>query len=729
MTRKKLIEVALPLEAINKASAKEKSIRHGHPSTLHLWWARRPLSACRAVLFASLVDDPSCREDLHPDAVEGERERLFRIIERLVQWENTNNPAVLAEAREEIRKSTGGNPPAIYDPFCGGGSIPLEAQRLGLDAYGSDLNPVAVLITKALIEIPPQFADQAPTNPTAAAKRLKASAYPGSLGLADDVLYYGAWMRARAEERIGHLYPKVKLPNGEEAMVIAWIWARTVRCPNPACGADMPLVRSFQLSSKPGKEAWVQPEVDHVSKTVKFQIRTVEGAGHPPTRTRNSAKCLVCTEAIKDPQLRKQAREHGLGTQLLGIVAEGERNRAYLSPDQPPPVTVRPEAPWANQPMPDNPRWFSPPAYGMRTFGDLFTNRQLVAMTTFSDLVGGAREQAIEDGASEGRANAIATYLALGVDRLADRCSSIASWDSGYTKIRNTFGRQAIPMTWDFAEGNPFSHSTGNFESAIAWIGKAIAATPGHGKALATQGDATLGGKQAVFSTDPPYYDNIGYADLSDFFYVWLRRSLRFIYPDLFDTLLVPKAQEMVATPYRFKGGSAEAKATFERRFGQAMSRIHAGQDPRYPMTVFYAFKQSETEIDGEDEDTPGVASTGWETMLEGLLRADFQVTGTWPMRSELSNRPIASGTNALASSIVLVCRPRAESAKIITRRDFLSALKRELAPAIRTLQQGNIAPVDLQQAAIGPGMAIFSRSAKVLEASGEVIPGSRSEI
>ena len=291
--KRKLIEVALPLEAINVASAREKSIRHGHPSTLHLWWARRPLAACRAVLFASLVDDPSSDPERFPTpkAVEDERTRLFGIIERLVQWENSTNEAVLEEARAEIRRSTGGNPPPVLDPFCGGGSIPLEAQRLGLTAYASDLNPVAVLITKALIEIPPKFANLPPVHPDARRGVGGTGAWKGAAGLAEDVRRYGAWMRDEAERRIGHLYPKVRLPKehgGGEATVIAWLWARTVTCPNPACGARMPLVRSFALSTKKGKEAWVEPIVDRTAKTVRFEVRTGR-AGRRPTADRSAA--------------------------------------------------------------------------------------------------------------------------------------------------------------------------------------------------------------------------------------------------------------------------------------------------------------------------------------------------------------------------------------------------------------------------------------------------------
>ena len=726
MVKKKLIEVALPLEAINVASAREKSIRHGHPSTLHLWWARRPLATCRAVLFASLVDDPSSLPEQFPtpELQEAERQRLFRIIERMVPWEATNDKNVLAEAHAEIMRSTDGHPPAIYDPFCGGGSIPLEAQRLGLEAHGSDLNPVAVLITKALIEIPPKFANRAPINPEARRRgTLNDAAYPGAMGLAEDVRYYGAWMRAKAQERIGHLYPSVRLPDGKDATVIAWLWARTVQCPNPACGAEMPLVRSFALSTKKGKEAWVEPVVDQAARTVRFTVKTGVGTVPPATKTGRGAKfrCIVCNQTALDTHIKSEAMAGRMGARLLAIVAEGERGRVYIEPNDEQERIAKSATPtWKpEERLAYDPRNIWCVQYGMKTFGDLFTPRQLVALTTFSDLVTKARAQAIADGASEDYANAISTYLGLAVSRTANTINSLCVWSQSRDQSVNLFSRQAIPMAWDFPEVNPFAGAAGDFAETTQSMAKTIASLPANVRARVQQRDATTVETQEVlFSSDPPYYDNIGYADLSDFFYVWLRRSLHEVYPQLMSTLLVPKKQELVATPYRFEGGREEAQEFFEDGFGKAMRQIRANQAPNYPVTIYYAFKQSENEEDEEENSTTTTASTGWETMLAGLLSAGFQVTGTWPVRSE---RPtgVKSAVNALASSIVLVCRPRPEDAPLTTRKDFLGTLKRELGPAIRTLQQGNIAPVDLQQAAIGPGMGIFSRYSRVMESDG----------
>ena len=740
--RKKLIEVALPLDAINRESAREKSIRHGHPSTLHLWWARRPLAACRAVLFAQLVDDPSSHPDKFPteEAQKKERERLFKIIEKLVKWENINNERVLEAARAEILKSTGGNPPPVLDPFCGGGSIPLEAQRLGLKAYASDLNPVAVLITKALIEIPPKFAGRPPVHPGGQTSMH----WHGAKGLAEDVRYYGKWMRGEAEKRIGHLYPKVKLPKeygGGEATVIAWLWARTVKCPNPACGAQMPLVRSFALSTKKSKQAWVEPVVEE--KQYHFEIRTGRGKPREGTVNRRGATCLCCGTPVPFDHVRSEGKAGRMGERLMAIVAEGNRGRVYVGPEEGHEdiaVKATPE----NVPDTDLPKHalgFRVQLYGMTKHRHLFTPRQLVALTTFSDLVMEAREIVMEDaikagmpddskGINDGGAGAVAyadavgTYLAFAVDRGSDAWSSLASWRQGVEATRGTFARQALPMVWDFAEANPFSNACGNWlDACIQWINKVLLYVPANMNCATKQMDVTAIVEAIVnpiVSTDPPYYDNIGYADLSDFFYVWLRRSIGKIYPDLFSTMLVPKAEELVATPYRFDGNREKAREFFETGLRRAFEKMRAAAHPDCPLAVYYAFKQAESDAKIKDGNGKNVlASTGWETMLEGLLQTGFQITGTWPMRTERSARTVSLGTNALASSIVLVCRPKPENAPMTTRRDFINALKRELPPALKTLQQGNIAPVDLAQAAIGPGMAVFSCYSKVLEADG----------
>ena len=742
--KKKLIEVALPLEAINKESAREKSIRQGHPSTLHLWWARRPLAACRAVLFASLVDDPSSLPEQFPTEADQdkERQRLFRLIEKLVLWENSNNRAVLDEAHAEILKSTGGNPPPIYDPFCGGGSIPLEAQRLGLEAHGSDLNPVAVLITKALIEIPPKFAGQPPVNPAAKAKMVGKGMWTGARGLADDVRYYGQWMRDRAFQRLGHLYPKVKLPgeNGGEATVVAWIWARTAQCPNPACGAQIPLARTFALSTKKGKETWAQPVIDPATRSIRFRIAT-GGPMAESTKVGRGAsfRCLFCEQVAPDEHIKAEGCAGRMSTQMIAIAAEGKRGRVYLEPNEEHIRIARSAIPsW----IPDQELAYEPRAiwctlYGLRKIADLFTQRQLSALITISDLIQEAREQAridaiaagmpdhgigLESGGSDATAYAdgVAVYLSFVLSRQANYSSTLCAWSSHPKDelAKQVFMRQGLPMVWDFAENNLFPNSGGTIDLSVDYVAKVLDRVPARGVGSATQVDASHAQMiHNIVATDPPYYDNIGYADLSDFFYVWLRKSLSSVYPHLFSTLLVPKKQELIASPYRH-GGKEQAQAFFKNGFAEVVEKMREDHIPDYPLTIFYAFKQSETNEIGSDDGAHGTSSTGWETMLHGLLAGGFQVLGTWPVRTELVSA-LKREVSALASSFVLVCRQRAISASITTRKDFLVCLKRELPRSLRDLQKGNVAPVDLAQAAIGPGMAVFSRYEKVLETDG----------
>ena len=738
MAMKKLIEVALPLEAINAASSREKSIRHGHPSTLHLWWARRPLAAARAVIWSSLVDDPSSHPEAFPTEEEqnAERQRLFGILEQLVVWENSNNQEVLNAAKAEIMKSTNGNPPELLDPFAGGGAIPLEAQRLGLKAHAHDLNPVAVMINKAMIEIPPKFSDKPAVNPDS---RINHTDYgwKAADGLAEDVLYYGNWMKQEAFKRIGHLYPKIDVPKeqgGGTATVIAWIWTRTVKCPNPACGCVMPLARTFVLSRKKGKEAWVEPIVDKYQ--LHFKVRQGKcPKGQETFKMGRSAvfKCPCCGEITTDEYVKNKGKEHKISSQLMAVVCEGNNGRIYLSADDRHVIAANvgmPESLPSGE-LPKNPRWFSPPAFGMAEYIDLFTPRQLVSLSTFSELVGEVKQKVEKDAIDAGINNdhislddggvgakaygeAISSYLALVVDKLADRGSTICSWDVSREGMSHTFGRQAIPMTWDYAEANPFSNSSGCYDNMVDWVIKCLKNFPASNYGEATQFNAQddCGLWDVMISTDPPYYDNIGYADLSDFFYVWMRQSLKDIYPELFRTMLVPKAEELIATPFRHEGNVQKAKSFFEEGMLQTCAQMYKYVRDDIPLTIYYGYKQNDT-------DDGGAASSGWETMLTSIVNAGFSVTGTWPMRTEMANRSIAMGTNALASSIVLVCRKRPETAGQTTRRNFINELKRELKPALQKLQQSNIAPVDLAQSAIGPGMAIFSKYKKVLEADG----------
>jgi len=786
---KKLIEVALPLDDINKeASLRKRKAPAGYPTTLHKWWAQRPPAAARAVLFAQMVNDPGGARGYGPgltkEDAELKRERLFNIIRQLVLWENTNNEAVLAAARAEIHNSwretcalNARHPqaaelfdpealPAFYDPFGGSGAIPLEAQRLGLDAYASDLNPVAVLINKAMIEIPPKFAGRIPVGPVPEGEKQRKmhEDWSGARGLAEDLRRYGHWMRVQAEQRIGHLYPKVEItavmaknrPDlkplvGQQLTVIAWLWARTVRSPNPAYShVDVPLASTFLLSTKVGKESWVEPVVS--GSTYRFEVRVGDGKHKPPISVKAGTKvgrgghfrCLLSEAPISVGYIRDEGKAKRLRQRLLAVVAEGPRGRVYLSPDEEDEAIAASAVPaWG----PDiainhNPRDIRTQLYGLMEYKDLFTPRQLVSLTTFSDLVGEARERIrtdalqagmYDDGCgldaggtgATGYAEAVSTYLSFAASRACDYGCSLSTWRPKDNAMRSGMSKQAIPMTWDFAEGNPFGESSAGFVECATVVSKVVATSLapfdcGAGNAVQRNaaGPFPEGWRpNPVVSTDPPYYDNIGYADLSDFFYVCLRKILRSQYPSLFATVVVPKAEELVATPYRH-GGKKEAEQFFLTGMTEAMHRVAESSHPAYPITIYYAFKQSETK-------ERGTASTGWETFLEAVLRAGLSISGTWPMQTEGDNRQVGVGSNALGSSIILVCRRRPDDASSISRKDFLRELKTELAQSLDAMLGGEgnvspIAPVDLAQAAIGPGIAVYSKYAAVLEANGE---------
>ncbi len=798
---KKLIEVSIPLKEINDACAREKSIRHGHPSTLHLWWARRPLAAARAVLFCQLVDDPSGYVDelikdkdraksteqellMEPEGdkdlsprlqerlVEKERERLHDLVKELVIWENTTNEQVLNRARREIKKTwqrqcrRDGKPedtpmPPVLDPFAGGGAIPLEAQRLGMEAHASDLNPVAVLINKAMIEIPPKFAGLPPVNPEWQGKTKEekaATTWKGAQGLAEDVRYYGNWMREQAEKRIGHLYPPYTLTQeilddrpdlvkggykpGEKLTVIAWLWARTVPSPNPALnGKHVPLVSSFWLSKKKGREAYLEPIVSNGN----YHFKICTGIPVDASKVENGTKagrgsdfyCLLSGVPIGGDLIKHVGKEGNLNSTLLAVVCEGKRGRVYLpSEDSQLAIASSAQPTWApSGPIPPLTGGSCVP-YGLDDFGKLFTPRQLVALNTFSDLITTTHEKILSDSrgadaipqesttlenlgtGTQAYADAIAVYLSLAISRAADRGSTICSWDSSpkMEALRNTFGRQAIPMTWDFAEGNHFSKSSGNFTNHLEWGCKflRIGASCRAG-AQASQEDASVRIMipGTILSTDPPYYDNISYADLSDYFYLWLRRSLRKVLPKHTESILVPKKDELIASTHRH-GGKKAAEKFFLDGMTSLAARWVQSTSQDYPATIYYAFKQAEIKKEG-------IASTGWAVFLGALMEAGFEIRGTWPMRTEMANK-IGKKANMLASSIVLVCRQRPSDAEVITKREFIELMEQELPPALAELQHANLSPVDLPQSAIGPGMAIFSRHAKVIKGDGSAM-------
>jgi putative DNA methylase len=805
--RKKLIEVSMPLEAINIASVKaKKKAPKGYPTSFHKYWAQRPLAACRAVLFGQLVDDPCSWPDRFPtQAAQGaERERLHDVIRNMVEWPGSKQEDQdrwernLQAARVEIARSVAWgrgevepkgraavldylaeHAPPIFDPFCGGGSIPLEAQRLGLRAYGSDLNPVSVLISKALVEIPPKFAGVAPVRPGAARSGLD-QPWRGAQGLAEDVRHYGRWLRDQAKARIGHLYPDVTLPDGRSATVIAWLWARTVRSPDPtAKGAMVPLASSFLLSSKAGKETIVRVVRDAAaSDGWRFEVQQGGVSAEDLATAREGTigrstggVCALTGASMPFTYVRAEGKSGRLGVRLMAMVAEGEKSRTYLSPSAEHEATATRHKPvWKPETvLPANTRDFKTPLYGLNTYGDLFTDRQLVTLTTFADLVSEAREVVLADAktafaerglpadstalADGGRgaqayADAVATYLAFSIDRMTEYGSTISSWLPKDNAIRSAFARQAIPMVWDYCEANYLAKSSAASETCVEVVASALERTPAMGSGQIDQLDASANGypvRPISISTDPPYYDNIGYADLSDFFYVWLRRSIGTVWPDLFRRLQTPKTEELVATPYRAPDRAEMARrigrddhpilndwdqlspkdrAEREFMFGmrQALTAMRNAATPEVPLAIYYAFKQSEKSDDG-------VSSAGWASFLQAVIDSGLLVDGTWPMRTESEERLIGNNANALASSVVLVCRQRPETARTVSRRDFLAELRREMPDAVARMRAAGIHPVDIPQAALGPGMKVFSQYAAVREADDSAMPVGRAII
>lgn len=735
MATKKLIEVALPLEKINAESAREKSIRHGHPSTLHLWWARRPLAAARAVIWSSLVDDPSSHPEKFPTEEEQnrERQRLFRILEELVVWENSNDERVLAAAKEEILKSTGHNPPALLDPFAGGGAIPFEAKRLGLKSYAHDLNPVPVVINKSMLEIPVRFSQHSPVNPDdmelGSCDSLTASA------ISKDIAYYGNKVKEKVHDELKASFPMVKLPKqfgGNDAPVIAWLWARTVKCPNPACKCSMPLLKSRVIAKG---IAYVDIDKDEHGNPVfkvKYGIPNVADG----TVNRKGARCEFCGEPVSFSYIRSEGKAGRIGNQLMAIVAKGKNGRVYVSPTEEHIAAAKivPDEELMLGQIANYPGYLNPPAYGLDTFESLFTQRQATFLIRLGNIIRSIADIVEQDAVKRGFADdhvplkdggagakaygeAIRVYLSFVVDKVADYNSSVCSWNAVGQKMRNTFGLTGMSMAWDFAEANPYSGASGSYDNMLDWVVRSVSMLPSNGIGVSQQFDAQTdcGLRDVMVSTDPPYYSNVPYADFSDFFYTWLRRNIGDVYPELFKTMLTPKAEELVADPYRL-GGKEKAASYFESGMLEACKMIYGYARNDIPVTVYYAFKESDTRNGDSDNQ---IASTGWETMLSAIVNAGFAITGTWPIRTEMSSRTRSMNSNALASSIVLVCRKRSSDAPQTTRRNLVNQLRRELRPALKQLQGSNIAPVDLAQSAIGPGMGVFSRYKQVLEADG----------
>jgi putative DNA methylase len=732
--KKKLIEVALPLVAISDASAYEQSVKRGKPSQLHKWWARRPSVAARAILWASLVDDPSAHPERFPDteSQRSERSRLFRVLEGILEWDLPFHDPRMRDARAELGASLDGDGPIILDPFGGGGTIALEAQRLGLRTATGDLNPVAVLIQRGLLELPARFSNGRPVHPSGA-NRLN---WTAAQGLAHDVEAYGSELLGLATQKLAPFYPKEPNPTtGNAATVTHCVWARTVKSPDPSFPFHVPLVGSWVLATKNAVQTWIEPIVDRSSGRFEYRVR--EGGTPPPgTVGARAATCLATGSPITLDYIKAEGEAGRIGNCLIALVAEGDRSKVFLQASDLQLQAARdcPEPQWRPEGLlSTHPQYMGTPRYGLDEWWKLFTPRQLLALTTFSDLLPSVRQRVLEDSIEAGMANdsiparlggdgstayadAVVTYLAFAIDRLADWNSNLCRWEKKAAVSQQVFSDKAIKMVWDYAEANPLAASTGSLRATLKTIRGALEAIPSQTtSAQVAQRDAESYVEEvglSCLSTDPPYYAQVPYSDISDFFYVWLRHNLRDIWPDECATLVTPKSDELVADEKRH-GSKDKAARFFEEGIERVFRVVARNQDERFPATIFYAFKAS----DVGSESGP---STGWETFIHGLLEAGLAISATWPVRTENKSRMRALGSNVLASSVVLVCRPRSVTAVRGTRSEFLSALRAEMPASVHMLQDQAIAPVDLAQAAIGPGVSVFSRFQSVVEVSGD---------
>ncbi|MDR1013036.1 MAG: DUF1156 domain-containing protein [Lactobacillales bacterium] len=754
--KKKLIEVGLPLEAINLACAREKSIHHNHPSSLHLWWARRPLAAARAVIFASLIDDPSSHPEIFPleEQQNAERDRLFDIIKSLVKYENIHNITLLNSAITEISNSLNGHFPKLLDPFCGGGSIPLEGKKLGLEVFASDLNPVSVIINFAMLDFPHRFANAIPVNPDYSSPTINqkfvtsSKPLPVKNALSLDLEFYANSIYDKLHNEIGHLYPPLnpetlEFSNRRDSTtnIIAWIWFRAVKCPNPVCNCQTPLAHSFNLCTVAGKEKHLVPIISDT--TISFKI--AKGKTDNYTVNKHGAKCIKCNAIIP----LKYIQEEGVAgklTELPGaIVADISKTKEYYIFDDlhfNASLVPRPEH-VPETLIPNTNHKICTKIYGFSKFSDHFTNRQLTLLSAFSTLISDIGKQIqydaeikwnnyddtdITEGGTGSKAysQAIQIYLSLILDKTADYNSSFSTWNAPRQGMRNIFGRQSLPMVWDFAEVNPFSNQTGSIKNMIQWVVKTLETldrSPISVKPTINLRDAKQdsGLRNMLISTDPPYYDNIIYSDISDFFYVWLRLTLHDIIPNLFQTVLTPKRDEIVANKFRHDNNPVKAKLFFEKSLYEAFVNLYNCSSDEYPVTIYYAFKQREFKEINHSESNISTrkietTSSGWETMLSALIKAGFSITGTWPIKTEFVGRNVGNNTNSLSTSIVLVCRKRPQAENKISTRDFIKELSREISVPLKYLQNCKLSPVDLAQAAIGPGMAIFTKYSKIIE-------------
>jgi putative DNA methylase len=711
---KRFIEQSFPVKEVSVESAREKNIRHGHISTLHIWWARRPLAASRATAYAALIPAPE-------NDMEWDKKRQF-IID-LSKWENSLNPVLIEKARKDILEANGGTPLKVLDPFAGGGAIPLEALRLGCETYAGEYNPVAVLILKATLEYPQKYGKVSKEDEKwEELERENRSKNP----LLEDVKKWGNWVLEEAKEEIGRFYPEEK----DGSIPVGYIWARTIPCQNPSCNAEIPLMRQFWLAKKENKRVTLKPFVNNGK--VEFEI--VENPDFDPTKGTVKgavARCLVCGSTVDANTTRKLFQEGKASQRMVAVVLhhpkkKGKTYRIATESD----VEVFEEAEkylekkraklmeeWGIDPVPDEelpPKetlGFRVQRYGILKWGDLFNSRQKLALITFLEKVRLAYKKMIEEGYEEEYAKAVGSYLALGLGRMTDYFNTLCIWDNGQERTVHVFGRQALPMVWDYSELNPLSSTVGGWESmafrriwkVIEFLSKIDSLNP----SIVFQSSATSPPYpdnyfDAVF-TDPPYYDNVPYSYLSDFFYVWLKRTIGDLYPDLFSTPLTPKSKEIVA--YTNDRTWEEAKTYFEDNLKKSFQEIHRVLKPNGVTTIVYSHK----------------STSGWETLINSLLDSGLVITASWPIHTEMKARLRARESAALASSIYFVAR-KMERKETGWLNEVKEEIKRYIYEKLERLWQEGISGADYYIAAIGSAIEIFGKYEKVMDYEGNII-------
>jgi putative DNA methylase len=699
---RRFIEESFPVKEVSVESAREKNIRQGHISTLHIWWARRPLASSRATNYAALIPAPERIEEWH---------KTRQFIIDFSKWENSLNQNMIQKAREDILKANDGKPPKVLDPFAGGGAIPLEALRLGCEVYASDYNPVATLILKCTLEYPQKYGK---------AKNVKGNDWTGVEKtinpLLEDVKMWGNWVLEEAKKEIGRFYPLEQ----DGSIPVAYIWARTIPCQNPACGADIPLMRQYWLAKKSHKNVSLFPYV--VGKEVIFKI---VGDGYEPmpknfnpekgTVSRAVATCLVCGGVVDDKTTRHLFLEGKAGQRMVAVVTNkaGRIGKGYRTTT--PNDTKMFEASeeylkskrsqlmdnWGIDPVPDE---SLPP-----------NTRQKLAMITFVDKVKIAFRTMLENGYDNERAKIILTFLALGVDRLADFGSSLCMLNpTGGRGVVHTFGRQTLQMVWDYAESNPFLEEAAGWSTACEknekWI---LYASQTRDESAATKQASSIvlpypnNFFDAIF-TDPPYYDNVPYSYLSDFFYVWLKRTIGDLYPELFSTPLTPKKEEIVVYD-NMPGGKTEANHYFESMLNTTFKEIHRVLKPGGIVTVVYAHTSTE----------------GWETLVNSLLDSSLVITCAWPLHTEKEGRLIAQRTAALASSIYIIARKMARQPTGFYN-NVHEELKQHLNQKLDRLWGEGISGADFFIAAIGSAIEVFGKYEKVMDYEGSIVRADR---